>query len=206
MRPVGFRPLDSWKAYLRWNVIDSAAPLLSSPFVSQDFAFRQTVLSGTKENLPRWQRCVRSADQHVLPGIDEGRCGTRGEGHVNGRSLAGPGTRNQRASLRMIAEDGTPLQRRYFCEKQDREVSRDEIVDRVWKGRIVSDAAISSRTSPQNTSRRSAGRTRRYQDRIERQDRDADRRAGVPALVGEGRDHQVGRAVHDFGPIDEVRG
>ena len=39
-----------------------------------------------------------------------------------------PGTRSQRAALRMLAEDGTPLKRRYFCEKQDREVSRDEIV------------------------------------------------------------------------------
>lgn len=39
-----------------------------------------------------------------------------------------PGTRSQRAALRMLAEDGTPLQRRFFCEKQDREVGRDEIV------------------------------------------------------------------------------
>jgi putative endopeptidase len=58
-------PLDTWKAYLRWNLLDSAAPMLSSPFVSQDFAFRQTVLSGTKENMPRWQRCVRAADQYI---------------------------------------------------------------------------------------------------------------------------------------------
>ena len=39
-----------------------------------------------------------------------------------------PGTRSQRAALRMLADDGTPLQRRFFCEKQNREVSRDEIV------------------------------------------------------------------------------
>jgi putative endopeptidase len=58
-------PLDTWKAYLRWNVIDAAAPQLSSAFVNQDFAFRQTVLSGTKENSPRWQRCVRAADQNL---------------------------------------------------------------------------------------------------------------------------------------------
>jgi len=58
-------PLETWKAYLRWNVIDSAAPFLSTPFVNQDFAFRQTVLSGTKENQPRWQRCVRAADANL---------------------------------------------------------------------------------------------------------------------------------------------
>jgi putative endopeptidase len=58
-------PLESWKAYLRWNVLDSAAPQLSSAFVNQDFAFRQGVLSGTKENSPRWQRCVRAADANI---------------------------------------------------------------------------------------------------------------------------------------------
>ncbi|HEX8619152.1 MAG TPA: M13 family metallopeptidase [Thermoanaerobaculia bacterium] len=58
-------PLESWKAYLRWTLIDDSAPLLSSPFVEQDFAFRQTHLSGTRENQPRWQRCVRAADQNL---------------------------------------------------------------------------------------------------------------------------------------------
>ncbi|PYQ27107.1 MAG: hypothetical protein DMF56_21335 [Acidobacteria bacterium] len=58
-------PLDAWKAYLRWNVIDSAAPLLSSPFVNEDFAFHGQTLSGQKEIQPRWQRCVRSADTNI---------------------------------------------------------------------------------------------------------------------------------------------
>ncbi|HEU4888164.1 MAG TPA: M13 family metallopeptidase N-terminal domain-containing protein, partial [Thermoanaerobaculia bacterium] len=58
-------PLETWKAYLRWNVLDAAAPYLSSAFVNQDFAFRQTTLSGTKENQPRWQRCVRAADANI---------------------------------------------------------------------------------------------------------------------------------------------
>ncbi|HEV7767435.1 MAG TPA: M13 family metallopeptidase [Thermoanaerobaculia bacterium] len=58
-------PIETWKAYLRWNVIDNAAPQLSSAFVNQDFAFRQTTLSGTKENAPRWQRCVRAADANL---------------------------------------------------------------------------------------------------------------------------------------------
>ena len=58
-------PLESWKAYLRWNLIDSAAPLLSSAFVNEDFAFRSKRLSGQQEILPRWQRCVRAADSNV---------------------------------------------------------------------------------------------------------------------------------------------
>ncbi|HEX6095997.1 MAG TPA: M13 family metallopeptidase [Thermoanaerobaculia bacterium] len=58
-------PLETWKAYLRWDVIDVAAPYLSSAFANQDFEFRGKTLSGQKEILPRWQRCVRAADQNV---------------------------------------------------------------------------------------------------------------------------------------------
>jgi putative endopeptidase len=58
-------PIESWTAYLRWNVLDAAAPLLSFAFVNQDFAFRGQTLSGQKEILPRWQRCVRAADANV---------------------------------------------------------------------------------------------------------------------------------------------
>ncbi|HEX7830444.1 MAG TPA: M13 family metallopeptidase [Thermoanaerobaculia bacterium] len=58
-------PLESWKAYLRWNLLDSAAPLLSSKFVNQDFAFRGVALSGQKEIQPRWQRCIRAADANI---------------------------------------------------------------------------------------------------------------------------------------------
>ena len=36
--------------------------------------------------------------------------------------------RPRNASLRMVDADGTPLQRRYFCPREDREIDRDEIV------------------------------------------------------------------------------
>ena len=55
-------PLETWKAYLKWQVIDSAAPTLSSAFDKEDFAFGGKVLSGTQEQQPRWQRCVRATD------------------------------------------------------------------------------------------------------------------------------------------------
>lgn len=50
-----------------------------------------------------------------------------------------PGVRSQRAVLRMLADDGTPLQRRFFCEKQKREVDGDEIVRgyEMSKGKFV---------------------------------------------------------------------
>jgi len=58
-------PVETWKAYLRWNLLDAAAPYLSSAFVNQNFAFRGQALSGQKENEPRWQRCIRLADQNI---------------------------------------------------------------------------------------------------------------------------------------------
>ena len=64
-RLAGEAPLESWKAYLRWNLLDAAAPMLSSAFVNQDFAFRGQTLSGQKEIQPRWQRCVRAADANL---------------------------------------------------------------------------------------------------------------------------------------------
>jgi putative endopeptidase len=54
-------PLDDWKAYLRWNVINGAASSLSTPFVNEDFRFGST-LSGAKEMLPREKRCARATD------------------------------------------------------------------------------------------------------------------------------------------------
>ena len=54
-------PLDDWKAYLRWRLIDVAAGVLSSPFVNEDFRFGST-LSGAKEMLPRDKRCARATD------------------------------------------------------------------------------------------------------------------------------------------------
>ena len=54
-------PLDDWKAYLRWHVIDASAGVLSSPFVNEDFRFGST-LSGAKEMLPREKRCARATD------------------------------------------------------------------------------------------------------------------------------------------------
>ena len=58
---LGSVPLDDWKAYLRWHLVDAAAGSLSSAFVNEDFRFGST-LSGAKEMLPREKRCARATD------------------------------------------------------------------------------------------------------------------------------------------------
>ncbi len=58
------RPLDDWKAYLRWKKISGRANYLSSAFVNQNFAFTSK-LSGAREQQPRWRRCMRLADSYL---------------------------------------------------------------------------------------------------------------------------------------------
>jgi len=55
--------LDDWKSYLRWHTLRDAAPLLSDPFVRENFAFYGQTLRGQKEIQTRWKRCVATTDQ-----------------------------------------------------------------------------------------------------------------------------------------------
>lgn len=50
------RPLRDWQDWLAMRVISSAAAYLSEEFVTEDFAFYGTTLSGTTENKERWKR------------------------------------------------------------------------------------------------------------------------------------------------------
>lgn len=51
-------PMDKQIAYLQWKLIDSAATYLSADFDEQNFAFYGKVMSGKKEQQPRWKRAV----------------------------------------------------------------------------------------------------------------------------------------------------
>jgi putative endopeptidase len=55
-------PLNDWKTYLRWHLLRSTSPLLSKAFVEEDFDFNGRFLTGAKEMLPRWKRCVSGTD------------------------------------------------------------------------------------------------------------------------------------------------
>ncbi len=58
-------PIEDWKAYLRWNLINSYAAYLSKEFDDQDFHFYRTILSGTKEQKPRWKRVVEQTNSSL---------------------------------------------------------------------------------------------------------------------------------------------
>ncbi len=56
-------PLGDWKTYLRWHLVNAAAPGLPERFVDEDFDFRGKTLTGAKEIQPRWKRCVQATDR-----------------------------------------------------------------------------------------------------------------------------------------------
>lgn len=63
------RPLGSWKAYLKFHLLRTAAPFLSSAFVNEAFSFEGRVLGGVQEMKPRGTRCVEAVDTDLAEAI-----------------------------------------------------------------------------------------------------------------------------------------
>jgi endothelin-converting enzyme/putative endopeptidase len=59
------RPLADWQTYLRWHLVHSYAPALSSAFVNANFDFYSKHLRGLEQLPPRWKRCVRQVDEEL---------------------------------------------------------------------------------------------------------------------------------------------
>ncbi len=58
-------PLDHWKAYFRWQLLNGLAGAMSEDFVNEDFTFVAQTLFGAKEILPLWRRCIQSEDRDI---------------------------------------------------------------------------------------------------------------------------------------------
>jgi putative endopeptidase len=57
--------LDRWKEWLSWRIVHAAAPLLSQPFVDENFAFYGKTLTGAPELRERWKRGVGAVEQSL---------------------------------------------------------------------------------------------------------------------------------------------
>ncbi|OIP00392.1 MAG: hypothetical protein AUJ98_07545 [Bacteroidetes bacterium CG2_30_33_31] len=57
--------LDEWKLYLKWNVINSNADLLSSDFQELKFDFFGKKFSGTQKMQERWKRVVSAVNGNL---------------------------------------------------------------------------------------------------------------------------------------------
>ena len=56
---------EEYKAYLQWDVITSAASLLSDEVAEANFDFFGKTLSGSKEMQPRWRRCTSQVERQM---------------------------------------------------------------------------------------------------------------------------------------------
>ncbi|MBC6988434.1 M13 family metallopeptidase [Hymenobacter sp. BT491] len=54
-------PLNDWKTYMRWHLVSSVAGALPKAYSDEQFRYSQ-VLSGVKQQQPRWKRMLRSTD------------------------------------------------------------------------------------------------------------------------------------------------
>jgi putative endopeptidase len=55
--------VDEWKSYLKWNVLNSTASLLSNDIDQMNFDFYGKVMSGTTEQRPRWKRVLDNTNE-----------------------------------------------------------------------------------------------------------------------------------------------
>ncbi len=58
IRPRRLRPLDTWKDWLAYHLLEQYAGVLPKAFAEERFAFFGQTLSGTPQQRPRWQRGV----------------------------------------------------------------------------------------------------------------------------------------------------
>ena len=57
-------PVNTWKAYYKFHVINQAVPYLSSAFVNARFNYTR-ILSGQQQIKPRWERMYRATDSYL---------------------------------------------------------------------------------------------------------------------------------------------
>lgn len=54
--------IEEWKTYLKWDLVNTYAAYLDNNIESQNFRFYSTVMSGVKQQRPRWKRVVEQTN------------------------------------------------------------------------------------------------------------------------------------------------
>ncbi|HMH21363.1 MAG TPA: M13 family metallopeptidase [Puia sp.] len=60
-KALGKLPVDNWKSYLKFHLVDNYVPVLGAQIVDANFDFNR-LLSGQKEKKPRWKRASQMVD------------------------------------------------------------------------------------------------------------------------------------------------
>jgi putative endopeptidase len=64
-------PVEDWKVYLRWNLINNTASYLSEDFVNAKFDFYGRAMSGTEQMRPRWKRVLGVTSEALSEAIGQ---------------------------------------------------------------------------------------------------------------------------------------
>jgi predicted metalloendopeptidase len=62
---IASTPLEVWRPYFEFRLLSAYAPYLSQPFVEESFAFRGSVLAGTRVNRPLEKRAVAQVNRDL---------------------------------------------------------------------------------------------------------------------------------------------
>jgi putative endopeptidase len=64
-------PVEDWKIYLKWNLINNTAPYLSDDFVNASFDFYGKAMTGTEQIRPRWKRVIGVSSESLSEAIGQ---------------------------------------------------------------------------------------------------------------------------------------
>lgn len=63
--------VEEWKVFLRWKLVTSTAPFLSSEFENENFDFFHKKLQGVTEMTPRWERVLSATEAAMGEAVGE---------------------------------------------------------------------------------------------------------------------------------------
>jgi|SRR5688500_13924698 putative endopeptidase len=64
-KSLGDMPVDQWKSYLRYHMVDSASPFLSDAFVQENYNFYNKTMRGQAQIKERWKRVLDTIENQA---------------------------------------------------------------------------------------------------------------------------------------------
>lgn len=68
---IASTPINTWKIYLNWSMVNEASPYLSDNFANAHFNFYDKTLMGAKSKNPRWKTVISMLDRSMGDAIGE---------------------------------------------------------------------------------------------------------------------------------------
>lgn len=64
-------PIEDWKVYLKWDLVNGTAPYLSDNFVNASFDFYGKAMTGTEQIRPRWKRVIEVTSESLSEALGQ---------------------------------------------------------------------------------------------------------------------------------------